>query len=83
MGKKTLTFSDIEIEKHKFYRCNSPIFLKDVSTKNVLVSKKISSGEKNCRYLICYLYDDYKNKPLHIILPITRAYVKCYDHQTK
>ena len=30
-----------------------------------------------------YLYDDYKVKPLHIMLPKTSAYVKSYDGQTK
>ena len=47
MGKEILPFSDIEIEKSKFYHHKSPIFLKDIDTENVLVSKKISSGEKN------------------------------------
>ena len=30
MGKQILTFGDIEIEKDKFYRYKSPIFLEDV-----------------------------------------------------
>ena len=29
------------------------------------------------------MYNDYKVKPLHIILPKTSAYVKSYDRQTK
>ena len=29
------------------------------------------------------MYDDYKFKPLHIMLPKTRVYVKRYDGQTK
>ena len=29
------------------------------------------------------MYDDYEIKPLHIMLPKTSAYVKCYDGQTK
>ena len=48
MGKEILTFGDIEIEKNKFHRHSSPIFLKDVDIEKVLVYKKISSGEKNC-----------------------------------
>ena len=39
--------------------------------------------EKNYKYFICYLYDDYKIKPLQIILPETRAYVKDYDEKIK
>ena len=29
------------------------------------------------------MYDDYKIKPIHIMLPKTRAYEKRYDGQTK
>ena len=29
------------------------------------------------------MYNDHKIKPLHIMLPKTRAYVKSYDGQTK
>ena len=83
MGKKKLTFGDIEIEKDKFYHNRSPIFLKDVDIEKVLVSSKISSGEKNYKYFIGYLYNDRKVKPLHIMLPKTSADVKNYDGQTK
>ena len=30
-----------------------------------------------------YLYDDYKVKPLYIMLPETSTYVKSYDEQSK
>ena len=40
-GKDILTFGDIEIEKHKFYQYDSPIFLKDRDIDNVLVSNNI------------------------------------------
>ena len=60
------------------------LFLKkDVDIEKVLTSNKISSGEKNYKYFIGYLYDDHKVKPLHIMLPKTRVYVKSYDGQTK
>ena len=47
MGKKILTFGDIEIEKNNFYLHKSPIFKKDVDIEKVLVSKKILFGKKN------------------------------------
>ena len=34
-------------------------------------------------YFIVYLHDDYKIKPSHIVLQKIKAYVKCYDDQTK
>ena len=52
MGKEILTFGDIKIEKHKFYCHGSPIFLKYVDIEKVLVSNKISSGEKTITTLL-------------------------------
>ena len=57
--------------------------MKDIDTEKLLVSNKISFGEKNYKYFIGYLYNDHKVKPLHIMLPNTSAYVKSYDGQTK
>ena len=83
MGKEILTFGDIEIEKHKFYCYKSPTFKEDGDIDNILVFNKISSSEKNYKYFIGYLYDDYKIKLLHIVLPKRSAYVQSYDGQTK
>ena len=46
MSKEVLTFGDIEIEKNKFYRNKTPIFLTGVNIEKVLVSNKIFFGEK-------------------------------------
>ena len=51
--------------------------------KKVLVSKKISFGEKNYEYFIDYLYNINKVKPLLIMLRKTSACAKTYDGQTK
>ena len=50
MGKEILAFSDVEIGKNKFNGHKSPLLLKNVDIEKVLVSKKISSGEKYCNY---------------------------------
>ena len=60
MSKEVLTFSDIEIEKNKFYCNKTSILLKDVDIEKVLVSNKIPFGEKNYKYFIGYLYNDNK-----------------------
>ena len=83
MSKEILAFEDIEIDRNTFHCHESPVFLKDVDIEKVLVSNKISSGEKSCKYLIVYLYSDHKVKPLHIMLPKAGAYVKSYNGQTK
>ena len=69
--------------KQKFYCRKSPIFLKDVDVEKVLVSKRIFFGEKRYQYFIGSIYDDYKVKPLHIMLPKANMYVKSYDEQNK
>ena len=46
-----------------------------------MVSNKISSDEK--KYFTGYLCNDYKVKPLHIMITKTSTYVKSYDGQTK
>ena len=51
MGEEILKFGDFEIEKKKCYRNKTPIFLKDVDIEKVLVSSKISFGEKNLQIL--------------------------------
>ena len=45
-GTENLRFGNFEIEKHKFYRYKSRIFLKDVDIEKGLVSNKISFSEK-------------------------------------
>ena len=49
MGKEILTFGDIEIEKINFTVIRL-ILLGDVEIEKVLVSNKISFGEKNYKY---------------------------------
>ena len=66
-----------------FIHYKNPIFLKNVDIDNILVSNKISFGEKNYEYLIGYLCDDYKIKPLHIMFPEMSVYLKKFDGQTK
>ena len=84
MGIKSLAFGSIEIEKKNFFTAIRLLFFwKTLILKTVLVSKKISFGEKNYKYFIGYLHDNHKVKLLHIMLPKTRAYVKCYDRETK
>ena len=48
-------FDDIEIEKNICYHHKTPIILGNVDIEKVLVSSKISFGEKNYKYFIGYL----------------------------
>ena len=70
MGKKKLTFGNIEIKINKLYRHKTPIFWGEyVDIEKILVSSKTSFGEKNCKYFIGYLHNDKRFKALHIMLP--------------
>ena len=55
------------------------VFLEDVNIKNVLVSSKISAGERSYKYFIGWLYNENKINLLLIMLAKIRAYVKSYD----
>ena len=73
----------MKLKKINFTAIKVIFFKKDADIEKVLVSNKVSFGEKNYKYFIGCLYDDHKVKPLHIMLPETTAYIKIYDGQTK
>ena len=74
VGEEVSTFNHIEIEK-------SSVPLRDVDIEKILVSKKISSREKDC--FIDYLHNDHQVKALDKMLPNTTAYIKSYNVRTK
>ena len=82
MVKETLMFENIEIEKKNYHNQNH-VPLSDVGIEKILVSNKISFGEKKYKYFIGYLYNDHKFNSLDKVLLKTSARVKCYDGQTK
>ena len=59
------------------------LFYQRMQVSKTNVSGLISSGEKNCKYFIDYLHDDYRINPLHAMLSQTSTYVRSYDDQTK
>lgn len=77
-----ITFGNTGIEKQRFYRFKNLVILKDEDIVKILISNKISSGNKNYKYFIAYLEDDYKIKLLHIMLPKPSAYIKTNDGET-
>ena len=57
-------------------------FLSNADIDNILISNRISFGERNYEYVIGSI-DDYKIKPFSIILLKTSACVEKYDGGTK
>ena len=51
-GQEILTFSDIEIDKNKFYYYKSPVPLRDVIIEKVSVFNKSSFSEKTINTLL-------------------------------
>ena len=84
MGQEFTPFCETETKKQKVDSYKCPVFLEDVDIDNILMSNKISSGEKSNKYFIGYLYDDCKINLLDIMLLKIRVYVKKnYDRQIK
>ena len=65
MSKEIIAFGNIEIEKGEFHCRKNIVSLEEVDIDNIQHSL---SGEKNYKYFIGYKDDDYKIKPLHIML---------------
>ena len=73
----------LKLKKKIFFCCHqTPTISGDVDIKKVLVSNKISFGEKNCKYFIGYLYNANKVTPFDLMLPKASVYIKLYDRQT-
>ena len=82
MIEDVITFGDIEFEKHKFHRYKCPLLLEDVDIDNVLVSNKISFGEKTINTLL-FTFMMIVKLSHYINLPEMCVYVKRYDGETK
>ena len=59
------------------------ILFEGADIDNILVSDKVSSGEKNYKNFISYIDNDYEIKKISMILPKMDTYIKSYDRETK
>ena len=67
------------MEKQKFHkRHKSPISIKNIDIKKIVVSNKVSFGKKGFKYFICYK-DANKIRPLCIFLTKLSAYRRDFD----
>ena len=73
MDEKMFTFGDIEIEKNKFSSYKKSQFSEDADIDSVLISDKISTGERNYKYFIGYLYKIIK----------LNHYIKCFLYRAR
>ena len=54
MKKTIIKFGDIEIERQKFHQRKRPISIKNIDINKIVVSNKVSFGEKCFEYFIAY-----------------------------
>ena len=69
---------DTEIEKYKFHLHNSPISVNNIDINKIVVSNKVSFGEKDFKYFFHYK-DAKKIKPLCTFLPKMSAYRRDFN----
>ena len=74
-----ITFDDMEIQKHTFHCYKSSTFLEDVNTEKVLVSNKISFGQKNFIDLYKYFINTLLITSMMIVK--LKHYIKCFQKQ--
>ena len=60
MNTDIKAYGDNKTENRKFQCYENPFFKENVDADKKLIWNKISSGEKNYKYFIGYLSDDYK-----------------------
>lgn len=67
----------------KFYCTKNLVFKKELDVHNIIISNKISSGEKNDNCFVGYMDDNNEIKPLCTMLTKMSAYANSYDGETK
>ena len=82
MSEKTLKFTNIILNKNKFYKSKEPIDLLSVDLEKIVVSYKFKHNDKGFKYFIGYLVGEIV-KPLCIILPQLSGYIKYFENGSK
>ena len=80
MGKQTLKFNDIVVNKKEFHTSKQPINLNLVDTDKIVVSGKFKYSDNGSKYFIGYLDHDDVIRPLCIILPQMNGYINYFDN---
>ena len=79
---KTLMFNDVEVNKKDFYDAKKAIPLNLVNVNNITISDRIKNNNDTTKYFIGYLHNNVI-KPLCIILPQMKGYIKYFDNGGK
>ena len=82
MSEKTLKFNNIRLNKKEFHKSKEPIDLLSVDLDQIVVSYKFKHNDEGFKYFIGYLKNEIV-KPLCIILPQMRGYIKYFENGGK
>ena len=82
MNEKTLKFKNIRVNKKKFHKSKKPIDLMSVNTERIVTPEKIKHRDEGFKYFIGY-QEDKTVKPLCIILPQMKEYIKYFKNDRK
>ena len=77
MEKAIIKFGDTEIEKQIFHQHKKVISIKNIDTKKIIVSDKVSFGKMGFKYFIGYKYA--KKLDLYIFIPKMSTYRRNFD----
>ena len=80
--KKTLQFNNVILNKRKFHKSKEPVDLLSVDLDQIVVSYKFKRNGEGFKYFIGYLEGE-TVKPLCIILPQIRGYIKYLENGNK
>ena len=69
IGKQTLKFDDIVVNKKEFHASKQAIALNLVNTNKIVISDKFKHSDDGSKFFIRHLHDDNIIRPLCIILP--------------
>ena len=82
MGEKTLKFNNIKVNKKEFHKSKQEIELDLVDTGKIVVSDKFKHSEEGLKYFFGYQENEII-KPLCIILPQMKGYIKYFENGRK
>ena len=82
MIEKTLKINNIRVNKKEFHKSKQPIDLMPVNVDQIVTSDTFKHSDESFKYFIGYQEGEIL-KPLCIILPQMRGYIKYFENGGK
>ena len=82
MSSQKIKFGDKEVDKKKFYSSKEAILLDSVDLSKIVASSRWKLHDTTYKYFCGYLNNDFI-KPLCVILPQMKGYIKYFDNGGK